>query len=95
MFFDHRNVQEETKKFNEKLRQDPENEDLWLDFVDFQDISIGDSNFNSGNEKISKKIHDIFENMPYHINLVIIYIIFIIIIINDCFYEMILMMIVL
>ena len=46
--------------------------------LNLQNILIADLGYLS----LEHMIHDIFENMPYHINLVIIYIIFIIIIIK-------------
>ena len=38
-------VQEQTRVFNQKLRVDPYNESLWLEFVEFQDVSIQDAEF--------------------------------------------------
>ncbi len=38
-------VQEKTKEFNERLRESPNDIDLWLAFVDFQDVSFEDAHF--------------------------------------------------
>ncbi len=43
-------VQERTKEFNERLRAEPENVDLWLEFVDFQDVSFQDAEFSAGGD---------------------------------------------
>jgi len=53
-------VQERTKEFNRRLRETPHNEDLWLEYVDFQDISLEDTEFNADKkngegEKASRK----------------------------------------
>ena len=38
-------VQERTRSFNQRLRAEPQNEALWLEFVEFQDVSIQDAEF--------------------------------------------------
>ena len=44
-------LQERTREFQERLRDDPSNEDLWVEFVDFQDVSLGDSVFGGEEEE--------------------------------------------
>ena len=38
-------IQQKTKSFNERLRNDPRNVDLWLEYVDFQDIALAETDF--------------------------------------------------
>lgn len=47
-------VQQKTKEFNERLRQEPNNVRLWLDFVEFQNVSYEDSSFGDGSQKKKK-----------------------------------------
>ena len=39
-FFKLHEVQQKTKIFNQRLREEPKNEDLWLEYVDFQDVTL-------------------------------------------------------
>ena len=50
-------IQLKTKAFNQKLRQDPYDVDLWIKYVDFQDVAMADSEFmleTSSSKKKSK-----------------------------------------
>ena len=54
-------VQEKTREYNEKLRANPSDIQLWLEYVEFQDVSIGESEFGgkSGEtkkEKVGKNV---------------------------------------
>ena len=48
-------IQLETKEFNQKLRQAPQDVDLWIKYVDFQDTALADSEFVIGQENKKKK----------------------------------------
>ena len=49
-------IQTKTREFNAKLRENPSDEQLWLDYVSFQDIALGNTYFNvTGQEKAEKE----------------------------------------
>ena len=50
--FELNQIQAKTKEYNEKLRRDPSDIDLWLEFVEFQDQAMAD--FNSDEKKKKK-----------------------------------------
>ena len=48
-------IQLKTKEFNQKLRRAPEDVDLWVKYVDFQDTALADSEFVIGGQAENKK----------------------------------------
>ena len=54
-------VQEKTREYNERLRENPSDIQLWLEYVEFQDVSIGESEFGgkineAKKEKVGKNV---------------------------------------
>ena len=48
-------IQLKTKEFNQKLRRAPQDVDLWVKYVDFQDTALADSEFVIGGQAENKK----------------------------------------
>lgn len=48
-------IQLKTKEFNQKLRRAPQDVDLWVKYVDFQDTALADSEFVIGGQGENKK----------------------------------------
>ena len=48
-------VQEKTREYNERLRENPSDIQLWLEYVEFQDVSIGESEFGGKMSQANKK----------------------------------------
>ena len=48
-------VQEKTREYNERLRENPSDIQLWLEYVEFQDVSIGESEFGGKMGQTNKK----------------------------------------
>ncbi len=64
-------VQERTKEYNERLRQNPEDEDLWLEFVDFQDESLQSTEFSGKEEEKETKKQKAAKNVVMKRNAVV------------------------
>ena len=50
-------IQTKTREFNAKLRENPTDEQLWLDYVSFQDVALGNAYFNATKQEESEKEH--------------------------------------
>merc|ERR1719186_1439768 len=48
-------IQQKRLEFNSKLREEPNNVDLWIDFIDFQDEALLDSVFQVNDENETRK----------------------------------------
>ena len=59
--FKHHKIQLRTRDYNESLRFNPHNVDLWLEYIDFQDMAMADSEFtlkenNEDDPELNKKM---------------------------------------